>query len=56
MAAKKAVAICNEAVADIPDGAIILIGDFAGSGSTPYYLIQASLMQGAKNLIIASGE
>lgn len=30
-----------EAVADIPDGASIMVGNFAGPGGTPYYLIHA---------------
>lgn len=42
----------KEAVADIPDGATILIGNFAGPGGTPYYLIHALCKQGAKNLTI----
>jgi 3-oxoacid CoA-transferase A subunit len=39
-------------VADIPNGAIIMIGHFAGPGGTPYYLIQALRKQGAKDLTI----
>lgn len=54
MAINKAVATFDEAVADIPDGAIILIGNFAGPGGTPYYLIQALQRQGAKNLTIVA--
>ena len=42
----------DEAVADIPDNATIMIGNFAGPGGTPYYLIQALRRQGAKNLTI----
>ena len=44
----------DEVVADIPDGAIILIGNFAGPGGTPYYLIQALRKQGARNLTIVA--
>ena len=44
----------DEAVGDIPDGSTILIGNFAGPGGTPYYLIQALRKQGAKNLIIVA--
>ena len=42
----------EEAVADIADGASIMIGNFAGPGGTPYYLIHALRKQGAKKLII----
>ena len=42
----------DAAVADIPNGASIMIGHFAGPGGTPYYLIQALRKQGAKNLTI----
>ncbi|MBM4451810.1 MAG: CoA transferase subunit A [Chloroflexi bacterium] len=42
----------DSAVADIPDGAVIMIGHFAGPGGTPYYLIQALRRQGARNLTI----
>lgn len=31
----------DEAVADVPDGAVIMIGNFAGPGGFPYYLIHA---------------
>ncbi len=41
-----------EAVADIADGASIMLGNFAGPGGTPYYLIHALRKQGAKNLTI----
>ena len=42
----------DEAVADVPDGAVIMIGNFAGPGGTPYYLIHALQRQGARNLTI----
>ncbi|MDM8000726.1 MAG: 3-oxoacid CoA-transferase subunit A [Dehalococcoidia bacterium] len=42
----------DEAVKDVPDGAVIMIGNFAGPGGTPFYLIQALRRQGAKNLTI----
>lgn len=41
-----------EVVADIPNGAVIMIGNFAGPGGTPYYLIRALRDQGAKNLTL----
>jgi 3-oxoadipate CoA-transferase alpha subunit len=42
----------EEAVEDVFDGAVIMIGNFAGPGGTPFYLIQALRQQGAKNLTI----
>lgn len=42
----------DDAVADIRDGSTIMIGNFAGPGGTPYYLIHALRRQGAKNLTI----
>jgi 3-oxoadipate CoA-transferase alpha subunit len=42
----------DTAVADIADGAAIMLGNFAGPGGTPYYLIHALRRQGAKNLTI----
>lgn len=54
MAVNKILKTFDEAVADIPDGATILIGNFAGPGGTPYYLIQALRNQGAKNLTIVA--
>jgi len=44
----------EEAVKDVPDGAIIMVGNFAGPGGTPFYLIQALRKQGAKNLTIVA--
>jgi len=44
----------EEAVKDVPDGAVILIGNFAGPGGTPFWLIQALRRQGAKNLTIVA--
>lgn len=48
----KIVETFDRAVADIPDGAVVMIGNFAGPGGTPFYLIQALARQGAKNLTI----
>ena len=52
MAANKVMDTFKEAVADIPDGSIVMIGNFAGPGGTPYFLIQALRDQGAKDLTI----
>ena len=41
-----------EAVADIPDGATVMIDGFGGAGGMPEYLILALRDQGAKNLTI----
>ncbi|MEE9490976.1 MAG: CoA-transferase, partial [Dehalococcoidia bacterium] len=48
----KVVETFDQAVADVPDGAFIMIGNFAGPGGTPFYLIQALCRQGAKDLTI----
>ena len=42
----------DEAVADVHDGAIILIGGFGPANGTPSNLIRALHKQGAKNLTI----
>jgi 3-oxoacid CoA-transferase subunit A len=42
----------DEAVADIPDGASIMIGGFGGPGGCPQNLIKALDRQGAKDLTI----
>lgn len=52
MAKDKMVGTFDEAVADIPDGSIVMIGNFAGPGGTPFYLIRALRDQGAKDLTI----
>ncbi len=44
----------EEAVADVFDGATIMIGCFAGPGGFPYFLVKALARQGAKNLTIIS--
>jgi 3-oxoadipate CoA-transferase alpha subunit len=44
----------DEAVADVFDGAIVLIGGFGPANGTPSYLIRALVRQGAKNLTIAA--
>lgn len=48
----KVVGSFDEAVADIPDGAVVMIGNFAGPGGTPYYLIKALCKHGARDLTI----
>lgn len=42
----------DQAVADVPEGAVIMIGNSAGPGGTPFYLIPALAKQGARNLTI----
>ena len=54
MAVNKVINTFDEAVADIPDGATILIGNFAGPGGTPFYLIQALRKKGSKNLTVVA--
>jgi 3-oxoacid CoA-transferase A subunit len=44
----------KEAVADVKDGSIVFIGNFAGPGGTPFFLIKALRDQGAKNLTIVA--
>ncbi len=52
MAINKVYASFDEAVADIHDGATIMVGGFAGPGGLPENLIAALHKQGAKNLTI----
>ena len=52
MPINKVVSSFDEAVADIHDGATILIGGFGAVGGCPSYLIRALAKQGAKNLTI----
>ncbi len=54
MAINKIYETFDKAVADIPDSAVVLIGNFAGPGGTPYFLIQALARQGARNLTIVA--
>jgi 3-oxoacid CoA-transferase A subunit len=44
----------SNAVADIKDGSVIFIGNFAGPGGTPFFLIKALRDQGAKNLTLVA--
>ncbi len=52
MAVDKVVASFDEAVADIPDGAVLLIGGFGGPGECPSYLISAVGRRGVRDLTI----
>jgi 3-oxoacid CoA-transferase subunit A len=54
MAINKVVASFEEAVADIPDGAILMVDGFAGPGGTSQHLIRALRDHGAKDLTIIS--
>ncbi|MFT6452354.1 MAG: 3-oxoadipate CoA-transferase alpha subunit, partial [Halocynthiibacter sp.] len=47
----KTVASLAEAVAGIPDGAVVMIGGFGGSGG-PIELVHALIDQGATNLTV----
>jgi 3-oxoacid CoA-transferase A subunit len=44
----------SSAVADVRDGSVVFIGNFAGPGGTPFFLITALAQQGAKNLTIVA--
>ena len=52
MAINKIVGSFDEAVADIADGAVLLIGGFAGPGECPSYLIAAVARKAVKDLTI----
>jgi 3-oxoacid CoA-transferase subunit A len=54
MAVNKIFSSFKDAVADVKDGSIVFIGNFAGPGGTPFYLIQALKEQGARNLTIVA--
>jgi 3-oxoacid CoA-transferase subunit A len=54
MAINKVFNSFKEAVADVKDGSVIFIGNFAGPGGTPFFLIRALRDQGAKNLTIVA--
>lgn len=54
MVISKVVASFEEAVADIPDGAILMVDGFAGPGGTSQNLIRALRDQGARDLTIIS--
>jgi 3-oxoacid CoA-transferase A subunit len=44
----------DDAVRDVSDGSTVMIGNFAGPGGTPFYLIRALRRQGARNLTIVA--
>jgi 3-oxoacid CoA-transferase A subunit len=52
VAINKVVDSFDEAVADVPDGAVLLIGGFGGPGECPSYLIAAVARRAVKNLTI----
>ena len=57
MAINKVVESFDEAVKDVFDGSVILVGGFVGlytAGGTPTYLIQALVRQGANGLTVVS--
>lgn len=53
MAVNKIFDSFDEAVADVPDDSVILIGGFGPADGCPSYLIRALAKQGAKNLTLA---
>lgn len=54
MSVNKLVDTFEKAVEDVSDGAIVLIGNFAGPGGTPYHLIHALRDRNAKKLTIVA--
>lgn len=54
MSVNKVFPSAAEAVKDIPDGSVILLGNFAGPGGTAYHLINALRDQGAKDLTLVA--
>ena len=56
MATGKVFPNCNDALADIFDGATIMIGGFGSFGGLPINLIVALAEQGAKNLTIIANQ
>jgi 3-oxoadipate CoA-transferase, alpha subunit len=56
MAIKKVFPSCDSAVADIFDGAVIMIGGFGSWGGLPVNLIVALAKQGAKDLTIIANQ
>jgi 3-oxoacid CoA-transferase A subunit len=56
MAKNKVFKDCDSAVADIFDGAVIMIGGFGSWGGLPINLIAALAKQGARNLTVISNQ
>jgi len=56
MAVKKVYSDCDSAVADIFDGAVIMIGGFGSFGGLPINLITALARQGAKDLTVIANQ
>jgi 3-oxoacid CoA-transferase A subunit len=54
MAINKVFSSFKEAVTDVKDGSVVFIGNFAGPGGTPFFLIKALRDQGARNLTIVA--
>jgi 3-oxoacid CoA-transferase subunit A len=54
MAINKVYKSFKDAIADVKNGSVIFIGNFAGPGGTPFYLIEALRDQGAKNLTLVA--
>ncbi len=54
MAINKLVPSFDAAVADVADGAVILLGGFGPANGTPSYLIRALARKGVKDLIIVA--
>jgi 3-oxoacid CoA-transferase A subunit len=48
----KVFSTCSEAIADIPDGAVIMVGGFGHAADKPQNLIAALKEQGTKNLTL----
>jgi len=56
MAMNKIYSDCDSAVADIFDGASIMVGGFGSFGGLPINLIEAPARQGAKNLTVIANQ
>jgi 3-oxoacid CoA-transferase A subunit len=54
MPVNKVFASCDDAVADVFDGATVMVGGFGSYGGLPCNLIAALAQQGAKNLTVIS--
>ena len=54
MPINKLAASFDEAVADVPDGAVVLLGGFGPANGTPSYLIRAPARKGVKDLTVVA--